>query len=141
MLMNKESKNTEADSCKQQDSANSSGSKVDTCRPENLSKLDIKIAKRINCNMKIRTQEASKKFTLQGQGLGVKALGSYDSSFFENQIMDERLLDKREISEFLGVSVKMIDRKVMLNEIPYLKIGRLVRFSKQKVLRWAEDHL
>jgi excisionase family DNA binding protein len=36
--------------------------------------------------------------------------------------------------------VKMIDRKVYLNEIPFLKVGRLVRFSKKKILAWAEEN-
>lgn len=60
--------------------------------------------------------------------------------FFENQTTDnERLLTKKEIAEFLNVSVKMIDKKVFMNEIPYLKVGKLVRFSKQRVLAWAEE--
>lgn len=61
---------------------------------------------------------------------------------FENQIVDdERLLTKKELASFLNVSVKMIDRKVMLNEIPYLKLGHLVRFSKRSVLAWAQGNL
>lgn len=60
--------------------------------------------------------------------------------FFNNQILeDEKLLTKQEIANFLNVSVKMIDKKVHLNEIPYYKIGRLVRFSKTKILAWAEE--
>lgn len=59
---------------------------------------------------------------------------------FEIQTTDnERLLTKKEIADFLNVSVKMIDKKVFMNEIPYLKIGKLVRFSKQRVLAWAEE--
>ncbi len=61
---------------------------------------------------------------------------------FENQIVDnERLLTKKELATFLNVSIKMIDRKVSMNEIPYLKIGRLVRFSKKKILAWAEENI
>ena len=61
---------------------------------------------------------------------------------FEIQITnDERLLKKQEIADFLNVSVKMIDRKVSMNEIPYLKIGRLVRFSKERVLAWANESI
>lgn len=70
---------------------------------------------------------------------------SYNSArtkLFEIQILDdEKLLTKQEIANFLNVSVKMIDRKVLMNEIPYLKIGRLVRFSKKKVLAWAEESI
>lgn len=61
---------------------------------------------------------------------------------FENQIVDdEKLLTKKEIADFLNVSIKMIDRKVLMNEIPYLKVGKLVRFSKKKVLAWAEESI
>lgn len=52
---------------------------------------------------------------------------------------NERLLTKKEIADFLNVSVKMIDRKVSMNEIPFVKIGKLVRFSKRRVLAWAEE--
>lgn len=63
------------------------------------------------------------------------------NGFFNNQIVeDEKLLTKKEIAEFLNVSVKMIDKKVHLNEIPFMKIGRLVRFSKSKILAWAEEN-
>lgn len=63
-----------------------------------------------------------------------------DSQFFEIQKTDiERLLTKKEIADFLSVSVKMIDRKVSMNEIPFLKIGRLVRFDKKSVRAWAEE--
>jgi excisionase family DNA binding protein len=63
-----------------------------------------------------------------------------EGQFFENQTTDnERLLTKKEIAVFLNVSVKMIDKKVFMNEIPYLKVGKLVRFSKQRVLAWAEE--
>lgn len=65
-----------------------------------------------------------------------------NNKFFEIQIADdERLLTKQEIANFLNVSIKMIDRKVFMDEIPYLKIGRLVRFSKKKVLAWAEENI
>jgi excisionase family DNA binding protein len=60
--------------------------------------------------------------------------------FFENQNKpDDRLLTKKEIADFLNVSIKMIDRKVSMKEIPYLKIGRLVRFRRLEVLTWAEE--
>lgn len=66
----------------------------------------------------------------------------HPNKLFENKILnDDRLLTKKEIADFLNVSVKMIDRKVLMDEIPYLKIGRLVRFSKKKVLAWAEESI
>lgn len=60
---------------------------------------------------------------------------------FENKKMkDESLLTKQEIANFLNISIKMIDRKVSMNEIPFLKIGKLVRFDKETVLRWAHEN-
>ncbi len=62
--------------------------------------------------------------------------------FFEIQKLEnERLLTKKEIADFLNVSIKMIDRKVQLNEIPYLKIGRLVRFRRSEILAWAKENI
>jgi excisionase family DNA binding protein len=61
---------------------------------------------------------------------------------FENNIVkNERLLTKKEVADFLSISIKMIDRKVSMNEIPFLKIGKLVRFDKEKVLRWATENI
>lgn len=62
-----------------------------------------------------------------------------DQLFEIQKTDDERLLTKKEIADFLNLSVKMIDRKVSMNEIPYLKIGRLVRFDKKRVRAWAEE--
>lgn len=63
------------------------------------------------------------------------------NEFFKNQIVeDDRLLTKQEIANFLNVSVKMIDKRVHMNEIPYIKVGRLVRFSKSRVLAWATEN-
>lgn len=57
--------------------------------------------------------------------------------FFKNRIVeDESLLTKIELAQYLNVSVKMIDRKVSMDEIPFLKVGRLVRFSKKEIQEW-----
>lgn len=67
---------------------------------------------------------------------------NHETKFFDNQIADdEPLLTKRELAQFLNVSIKMIDRKVSMSEIPFLKIGRLVRFSKREVLSWAQESI
>ncbi len=81
----------------------------------------------------------SKKFKKDEEYLTQAADGRYSDALFDIQKNDDiKLLTKKELSDFLNVSIKMIDRKVYMNEIPYLKIGRLVRFSKKKVLAWAE---
>lgn len=80
----------------------------------------------------------SKSYKKQDDHLTTATSGSYDDNLFSIQICDDkRLLTKKELAEFLNVSIKMIDRKVHMNEIPYLKIGRLVRFNKRSILAWA----
>lgn len=63
----------------------------------------------------------------------------YHQAFFDIQISEDKLLTKKELAEFLCVSIKMIDRKVHMNEIPFFKVGRLVRFSKASILSWAAN--
>lgn len=65
---------------------------------------------------------------------------SYDDSFFDNLINEEKLLTKEDIADFLNVSIKKIDRLVSMEEIPFFKIGRNVRFSKGRVLTWIRDN-
>lgn len=60
------------------------------------------------------------------------------TKFFDNQIVEsDRLLTKQDVADFLQVSIKTIDKKVHLEEIPFLKIGRLVRFERNSILAWA----
>lgn len=71
-----------------------------------------------------------------------KKVTKSEKPLFENSNNEtEKLLTKTEIAKFLSVSIKMIDRKVMLNEIPFFKIGRLVRFDKKKVVDWMNTGL
>lgn len=53
---------------------------------------------------------------------------------------EECLMTKEEISIFLKVSIKTIDKKVSMNEIPIIKVGRLVRFRKKEVLAWLLEN-
>lgn len=69
----------------------------------------------------------------------VTAKKSYDDSFFENLILEEKLLTKEDVADYLNVSVKKIDRLVFMEEIPFYKIGRNVRFSKARVLAWIGE--
>ena len=47
--------------------------------------------------------------------------------------MGKPLIDKVAAAEYLGVSVKWIDRKVSEREIPFLKLGGLVRFDQDQL--------
>ena len=44
------------------------------------------------------------------------------------------LSNKQELATFLNVSRSLIDRLVMEREIPFIKVGRLIRFDAQAVL-------
>ena len=51
-----------------------------------------------------------------------------------------QFLNKRELSEFLGLSVFTIDSWVSeRREIPFVKMGRKVMFDIADVLRWVES--
>ena len=43
------------------------------------------------------------------------------------------LLDKKTLAQELNVSVRTVDNLMARRAIPYIKIGRLVRFDVQKV--------
>ena len=43
------------------------------------------------------------------------------------------ILTKKEVSQFLKCSIGMVD-KLMSNNLPYYKIGRNVKFKKQRCL-------
>ena len=49
------------------------------------------------------------------------------------------LLTKKEIATILCVSVSMID-KLMKTGLPYIKLGKSVRFELEKVKLWIEEH-
>jgi excisionase family DNA binding protein len=46
------------------------------------------------------------------------------------------LLDKDELAARLGVSERFVRRLVEERRIPYLKIGRIIRFDPAEIDRW-----
>jgi excisionase family DNA binding protein len=49
------------------------------------------------------------------------------------------LIDIRELSKMLHVSVSMLYAWISQGKIPYVKLGRLVRFDLQAVKKWLEE--
>ena len=49
----------------------------------------------------------------------------------------EKLLDVGQVAEMLGLSIATIRKWVLTKYIPYLKIGRVVRFSASEIQDWA----
>ena len=50
----------------------------------------------------------------------------------------DRLLDIKELSEYLHIPVKSIYDLKYRRKIPYLKIGQRLRFRKSKIDSWLE---
>ena len=53
-------------------------------------------------------------------------------------IASEKLLSIRELALHLGVSIKTIYGWVYLRQIPYVKMGRLVKFDSSDIEKWIE---
>jgi excisionase family DNA binding protein len=59
----------------------------------------------------------------------------------ENNTSNEdsrRLLSIGQLSQQLGVSVKTLYGWVYLRQIPYVKMGRLVKFDARDIEKWIE---
>ena len=50
----------------------------------------------------------------------------------------EKLLDVGQVAEMLGLSIATIRKWVLTKYIPYLKIGRVVRFSASEIQDWTK---
>jgi excisionase family DNA binding protein len=51
-----------------------------------------------------------------------------------------RLIDAETVAEYLGTSVRHIRRLVDERRIPFVKVGRHVRFDVDEVSAWVDDH-
>ena len=54
--------------------------------------------------------------------------------------MKEELLNKKELSSYLGFSVGKIDHLIKHNKIEYYKLGKNVRFDINEVRNWVSTH-
>jgi excisionase family DNA binding protein len=54
--------------------------------------------------------------------------------------MEEDIFTKKELADYLKVSVGTIDRMMKLG-LPHLKLKGAVRFEKQKVISWLEKEV
>ena len=53
--------------------------------------------------------------------------------------MEKRFLGIREMSEYMGVKENTLYAWVYQKKIPYLKIGKLVKFDLQKIEGWLQQ--
>ena len=52
----------------------------------------------------------------------------------------EKLLNIDEVSELIGLSQSAIYKMVNTKRIPYVKVGRLVKFEPSKIKLWIEKN-
>ena len=53
--------------------------------------------------------------------------------------MEKRLLGIKELAEFLGITEGTLYSWVCQKKIPYVKVGRLVKFDMHKIEKWVEE--
>lgn len=53
--------------------------------------------------------------------------------------MEKRYLGIKELAEYLGISIGTVYSWVCYKKIPYLKIGRLVKFDLRKIDQWTQE--
>mgnify|MGYP000151804064 CR=1 FL=1 len=53
-------------------------------------------------------------------------------------MVEKRLFTIKEASEYLGISVKALYCRVWRREIPFVKIGKNLRFDKIDLDKWIE---
>ena len=51
-----------------------------------------------------------------------------------------RLLNVREAAQYLGLEVDTVYKKARLREVPYVKVGRALRFDVKALERFIEQH-
>ena len=51
-----------------------------------------------------------------------------------DRVGDDEILDKKEVASLLGVSERTIEHRMRTAQIPWFKIGRCTRFSRNAVL-------
>ena len=49
-----------------------------------------------------------------------------------------RLVSVEEISALLGIPSENIYRMIKVGELPYLRIGKRIRFDESEILKWLE---
>ena len=53
--------------------------------------------------------------------------------------MEKRYLGIKELAEYLGIATGTVYVWVCHKKIPYLKIGRLVKFDLKRIEKWLEE--
>ena len=62
------------------------------------------------------------------------------SSLLYNSGGGKRLLNVEGAAEYLGLKVDTVYKKARLRELPYVKVGRALRFDVKALERYVEQH-
>ena len=54
--------------------------------------------------------------------------------------MERRFLNKKELAEYLGVKVGTLSVWVSYRKIPFVRVGRLVKFDLRKIDAWIAEN-
>jgi excisionase family DNA binding protein len=57
-----------------------------------------------------------------------------------NGEVGKRLLNAREAAQYLSLEVDTVYKKARLRELPYVKVGRALRFDVKALERFVEQH-
>jgi excisionase family DNA binding protein len=55
-----------------------------------------------------------------------------------NEIVGKRLLNVREAAQYLGLQTDTVYKKARLRELPFVKVGRALRFDVKALERFIE---
>ena len=55
-------------------------------------------------------------------------------------MVEKRLLNIKEASEYLGIPTKSLYKLVWQRRIPFVKIGKALRFDKERLDKWIEEN-
>jgi len=62
------------------------------------------------------------------------------NGMMSNGVVGKRLLNVEEAAEYLGLKADTVYKKARLRELPYVKVGRALRFDVKALERYVEQH-
>ena len=61
-------------------------------------------------------------------------------SSHNNRANDDVIFDIKDLCKYLNVSEKWVYERTRFNEIPFFKIGNILRFRKRDIDKWIESY-
>ena len=57
----------------------------------------------------------------------------------ERFVAEDKIFNKKELANYLGVKESWVDKKVSFKEIPYFKAGKYPKFKKSQIDKWIDS--